>query len=312
MLDGVQYPETGSGSAGILFAEDGPMLSTLLIISLACPQAAQDPDAPERIKALEARIAVATLLDKMAPSKEQLPRIQAVVEAAQAEREKYEADLLKIREEELAAFEEFKKEDEANQGFSPKVERRAAKAEHEEKELRKAFFDRINGFEARLAKELTPEQAEVLKAAGLSMDLVADLFRRQGPPPMPPEVDRAVREIRRTPAADFAAREDELRRQLVRALGMTPNAGDLIKRAREAMTALRELGDDEVAEKAPRILEKMKPPSELDQVRSELAELHKEKYGSIGGPGRFLIHPATREVLKKRLGPANPVPTERK
>ncbi|MBI4025666.1 MAG: hypothetical protein HY360_11850 [Verrucomicrobia bacterium] len=147
---------------------------------VAAPPLSSNPDI-EELRHLKQRLNVLLILNHLNADQRQL---RTLYECARAAREVQcqfldrEAETIKRQEE---AFEAFKIEDIANQGFSPKTERAAASAEHDGKKQRKRFFDTINAIEEDARQTLTAEQQAMIEEWKLDGPPEKFLFRKNHP-----------------------------------------------------------------------------------------------------------------------------------
>ncbi|MBI2899605.1 MAG: hypothetical protein HYY17_05430 [Planctomycetes bacterium] len=256
----------------------------------------------EEIRTLEQRVLAWGAMRRVGVTDAQARPLLDLVKKAAIAKADYDAAMAKLRDEQLRAFRAFRQEDFANIGFTPKVEQAAGRADHEEKVLFKKLADRIEA----MAKEspLTEDQAELL--ALFRPENPGSIFAKRDPGPLPDALANFVRKLRRLTDAEFERQKDALREEFLRAIdARAADAKDMVKvlqEADEAMKQIRALPEDRVLADVPKIVRKARPKAKAENLRDELGDIHKQKYGQIGPVGRFLLLPALGEALAKRLG----------
>jgi len=136
---------------------------------LACPALRAEEDCEDpAVRAHELRQRQAReareLVDRLGLSRTQARRLIPLAEEAAglyAEAYEREAELLPQM---LAAFAAFAQQDRLNQGFTPEVERRTARLNHQAKQIRERLDEQLVELEQRAGKILTAAQRERLEA----------------------------------------------------------------------------------------------------------------------------------------------------
>ena len=182
---------------------------TLSLWALAACQ--QDPmaRAQQELRGLEAEIGAYATVDTVLPNPEQLKQWFEIAQEARTLREDYENDLAKLRDRQHDAFEAFRAEALKNQGFTPKVERKAGAADHQETVLEERFKGKINGLEESVRKILDDGQVRTFESLS-PRNLLAVYIKPKVTEKLPEELGYFVRSLRQLSEADF----DRQRRSL--------------------------------------------------------------------------------------------------
>lgn len=162
------------------------ILPAVLHLAMCAPfagaqEATEETKLKEEIRALELKVVACGLMQRLEITDDQAKTLLDLAKKAAVAKTDYQDRLVKLRQEQVKAFTDFRTEDIRNTGFSANVEGAAARAEHRETELRKRFFDRIAALERETP--LTQEQIEVF--ASIKPENPATLvaiFERRAPP----------------------------------------------------------------------------------------------------------------------------------
>ncbi|MEW6746421.1 MAG: hypothetical protein AB1486_27075 [Planctomycetota bacterium] len=228
------------------------------------------------LRSLEHKIVAWIVLDELSLDPEQVRALTPLLEEAALLARDQEAESQTLRAEERRAFEAFRAEAMRGQGFTEEVEGAAGRANHRAEQHRKAYLDQLAAIERQAAAVLTEEQ---IRRVGLRDDIVAVVQRFLGQDPARGNA----------PLAGGAAEGDgERGAPRARSLKAGRSGRSAIKRLRPAA------GAGPVTPKE----------TETEQeIRKELREIHREKYGEASPLGHLLASPALHEAWAARYGP---------
>lgn len=287
-------------------------MMTLVLATLVGMQDAATLE--KEARKIEAEIAAYAMLDSVMPSKETLAALLKLAQDADALGAEYERKYEKLRDRQVGAFEAFRKEDAANRGFTPKVERDAAQADHGETELQKQYRDKVNAIEDKVRALLSEEQIHTLET--MSPERLLSVYVRSEPADkLPDSMDYLVREIRRLDDRTYAEQKPTLGLQFAKLIGAEPkkidNVGGFIESVFKALDEIRALPEKRLKTDVPKIVEKAKPKDESARLQDELGKMNKRKHGEIGLIGRWLTSEYAVPSMAARLGvePARRVAT---
>ncbi|MHC4597480.1 MAG: hypothetical protein ACYS47_00595 [Planctomycetota bacterium] len=285
----------------------------LCVGSLAgtAPESPGDPY-ESKIKDLQNEILGLLLLRELRLEKPVLRELLTLAYHGCSISEKHQKEESAVNVEFEKACREFREEDYANKGFSRRVEGKTARLERRLILMRKGFCEKVNELEAKADALLTKEQRELIKRFPVRFD-TGSLMRLLRNRPVVPEIPKPIRielaRLRRIPAGEWTVRKTEIVRAWVTRFERVRRPfADPAERARyeEQLAALvekvRAMSDREFRGADATILTGLRPPDQVRKVHTEIREINKEKYGTIGRLGIFLCAPCTLSLLEKKLG----------
>ncbi len=285
---------------------------------------AQDPvrspagsDMAGKLEALTNEVLIHALLRKMDATQDQLKRFLECAWGARTASEAYKKEMERLNPLFEEACRGLHKEDEGNKGLSEEVMHRAARLEHDVKTAFKAFSDKVNRWEDRALESLTAAQkamVEDLRSEGGVRKLLR-LLDPAKPGETPKSEKPSLKAVRVTLEAARNLTAEQWKEQsagfvenLVKGweTSRAPLPAEDRERFREHLSDLldevRAMDRKTFDESLPGIARSMRPPDRIEELRAELKEITKAKYGAIGDVGRFLLNDRLIPVLEGKLG----------
>lgn len=268
------------------------------------PVSEEQRKAAQQLRGLEKRIQTAAAINKLNPTRDQLRKLLEVAKKAEAVRKSFEEKRDKLLEQQLKAFDSFKKEDVANKGFSKEVEQKAAKMENDGKELQEKYNTAIGELEKEVETVLSPAQRALVKYMndGLSAPKKREKKEKdlqQGP------IGEFVRKIRSPSDKEYSAAKEKLAADFIDALKQRSRLdakGEIDKgKLIETMNDIRLLPEEYLDECMPRIVKDILPKNEAVALQEDLRDAHRSKYNEFGKLGEIISSPFIVSVIEKRL-----------
>jgi hypothetical protein len=117
----------------------------------------------DEIRDLNQEIQSYRTADRLQLRHDQMRELLPLVREARDTAERHAEEWRRVLEKQKVAFTAFKAEDLRDAGFSAEVEKRASEAEHEGREVKKKFYDRINELEKKAEAVLNEPQRQELR-----------------------------------------------------------------------------------------------------------------------------------------------------
>lgn len=264
--------------------------------------AAPDDD----LSALKAEVRALRVIRFLELDRRQLEALLPIVEKADALRRKLQEDRRRVLDEQLQAFADFKREDLADQGFSPKVEQRAGQAERQGKELGKRAAEDAAPLAAEAEAVLTPTQRFLAGIARLGPDqaIVLPAPARKVPPPVR-DLLGTLERLRAAPAERREAAAEAAAREVVAQFASRGRAADDPeadrKRIASDLCVLCEVDSEKLRAYGGEALARLRPLTRRERLQREMDRLHAEEVGSFSPVARFLMSEGALPAVRLRL-----------
>lgn len=268
------------------------------------PVSEEQRKATQQLRGLEKRIQIAAAINKLSPTRDQLLKLLEVAKKAETIRKSFGEKKDKLLEQQLQAFDSFKKEDVANKGFSKEVEQKAGKLDNDGKELQEKYNTAIGELEKETETILTPAQKALIKY--MNEGLAAPKKReKRDKETMPGPIGEFVRKIRALNDNAYPSAKEKIAGEFIDALKQRPRLdakGEIDKgKLIDVMNDIRLIPEEYLDECMPRIAKAILPKNEAIALHEDLREARQSKYNEFGNLGKFISSPFVVSVIKKRL-----------
>ncbi len=308
--------------------------TALLLVPWAAPGGDGDGARREASRILELKwlkeeIFALNLIDLLNREPDQAGAILKQAELARPLIEAYRMELSDVYLAQLIAYREFKGEDEADQGFSRRVEGNTIKAHRRESDLRDRMIQRLNALAVPLREVLREgqrsiledyqpvlfqrqiEEARLREASDWRMDTIGEtLLEAHGLPEgrYRKEKDRLARRIlnalpgRRSRAGGKpekkAGRGNSSKGNRDRLIGLETD-GEALARILETMDFFRILGADEAKGRLEEIIRTRVLPTRAARMEQEMAAIGRSKFLVLCPTARYLLNPDVMPRLER-------------
>lgn len=275
-----------------------------LLVTLPVP--AEETVSADALHALQSEVRSLRVLRFLEIDKRQMEALLPILEKSDVLRRRFEEEGKQLLEEQARAFEAFKREDLADRGFTPEVERAAGQAEGKAKGLSRRRADAIALLAAEAEALLTPTQRFLV---GLVRTPQAEPLLLPAPsakPPLPArDLLKAVERLRgarpdRRPAAAWEAAREVLAEFSKRGRVADDPAADQERIARE-LESLCEVDPAKVRAYAGELPARLRPLTRRETLQREMERIHGEEYGSLTPIARFLLGEGSLAAVRRRL-----------